>query len=69
MPPWGPCWDIWGLDGSVVVSGEMRAGVAKTFQPIEMYLPNDDDTRNRAKWDLESNVVNEGGSHPHSRPT
>jgi hypothetical protein len=61
----GPMLDIWGqLDGGVTVSGSMRAGVTYTLQPIEMYLPNDDDTRNKAEQDLESNDVDQEGIEP-----
>jgi hypothetical protein len=61
----GPSLDIWGqLTGSVTVSGSMRAGVTYTFQPIEMYLPNNDDTLNRAEAALEDNQVDEEGLEP-----
>lgn len=61
----GPSLDIWGqLDGRVTVSGEMRAGVTYTLKPIEMYMPNTDDTHNRAEEDLEDNQVDEEGVAP-----
>lgn len=61
----GPSLDVWGqLSGAVTVSGQMRVGVTYTFQPIEMYLPNDDETRNRAEKDLEDNEVDQEGLEP-----
>ncbi|KAI7773859.1 hypothetical protein LA080_009710 [Diaporthe eres] len=45
----GPALDIWGqLDGSVTVSGQMRAGLTYTLKPIEVFMPNDTGTHNIA---------------------
>ena len=61
----GPSLDIWGqLSGAVTVSGHMRVGVTYTFKPIEMYLPNTDETHNRAEEDLEENQVDQEGLEP-----
>lgn len=61
----GPSLDIWGqLSGAVTVSGQMRVGVTYTFKPIEMYLPNNNETHDRAEADLEDNQVDQEGLSP-----
>lgn len=61
----GPSLDIWGqLDGSVTVSGLMRAGVTYTLKPIEMYMPNTDTTHDRAEKDLNSSSIDQEGLSP-----
>ena len=61
----GPTLDIWGqIDGSVTVSGRMRAGVTYTFQPIEMYMPNTDETHDKATKELEEDEVDQQGLSP-----
>ncbi|KPM43205.1 hypothetical protein AK830_g3330 [Neonectria ditissima] len=55
----GPSFDLWGqLDGEVLVRGQMRVGARYSLEPIEMYMPNDDETRQKANKTLEENYVN-----------
>jgi hypothetical protein len=61
----GPSLDIWGqIDGSVTVSGSMRAGITYTFQPIEMYMPNTDHVHDRVEKTLQNNTKDEEGLSP-----
>ncbi|KAI0385398.1 chitinase A1 [Hypomontagnella monticulosa] len=61
----GPSLDIWGqIDGTITVSGSMRAGVTYTFKPIEMYMPNTDTTHDMASKELEDNSIDQDGLMP-----
>ncbi|OAA77046.1 Chitinase II [Akanthomyces lecanii RCEF 1005] len=61
----GPSLDIWGqIKGEVTVAGSMRVGARYTFKPIELYMPNDDETRSKASSDLEKNDGDEEGLSP-----
>jgi hypothetical protein len=45
----GPSLDLWSqLAGEVTVSERMKIGAKYTMDPIEMYMPNDDATRQKA---------------------
>lgn len=55
----GPSFDLWGqLNGKVTIRGQMRVGATYALAPIEMYLPNNDNTRQRASKELEESLVN-----------
>lgn len=61
----GPTLDLWGrIDGEVTVSGRLRVGASYTFPPIEMYMPNDDETHDRATKDLEDHKSDGEGLAP-----
>lgn len=62
----GPTLDVWGqLEGEVTVAGSMRVGATYTFKPIEIYMPNNDETRHRAKQALDkSERFNDDGLQP-----
>ncbi|KAK9775004.1 putative chitinase [Seiridium cardinale] len=52
----GPTLDIYGqITGSVTIAGDMRIGAKYTFQPIEVYVPNDEATHDRATAALQDN--------------
>lgn len=41
----GPSLDLWGqIDGNISVSGSLRVGAKYTFEPIEVYVPNNQET-------------------------
>lgn len=45
----GPTLDLWGqIGGGVTVAGNLRVGAKYTLNPIELYLPNDAETHDRA---------------------
>lgn len=61
----GPSLDIWGqLDGSVTVSGQMRAGVTYTLKPIEVFMPNETGTHNLAEAAFNDTSYDEEGISP-----
>jgi len=61
----GPSLDLWGqIEGEVKMAGSMRVGASYTFKPMEMYMPNDDDTRQRAKKELEEQQDDSEGLQP-----
>ncbi|KAJ3495219.1 hypothetical protein NLG97_g3552 [Lecanicillium saksenae] len=57
----GPSLDLWGrIDGSLRVSGNIKAGVSYTFSPIDVYLPNEDRSHDSASTELSNSNVDEG---------
>lgn len=61
----GPSLDLWGqLAGSITVSGNMKVGAKYTMDPIEMYMPNDDNTRQKASSKMEKFDKDEKGLSP-----
>jgi len=61
----GPSLDLWGqLAGSITVSGNMKVGAKYTMDPIEMYMPNDDNTRQKASSKMEKFDKDQKGLSP-----
>jgi hypothetical protein len=40
------------LDSELTIRGAMRVGATYTFKPIEMYMPNTDETKSKAEASL-----------------
>jgi len=61
----GPSLDLWGqIEASITVSGQVKVGAQYVFEPVELYLPNDDETRDRASKQLNSLEADEAGISP-----
>ncbi|KAI1817870.1 hypothetical protein GGS20DRAFT_582126 [Poronia punctata] len=61
----GPSLDIYGrIEGRITASGQLKVGAKYTFDAVEMYLPNDEGTRDRASDKLQSFDRNEQGIAP-----
>ncbi|KAI6080959.1 hypothetical protein F4821DRAFT_265394 [Hypoxylon rubiginosum] len=61
----GPSLDLWGrIEGRITVSGQLKVGAKYTFSPVEMYLPNDEETHDRASDQLEDFGKDEQGIAP-----
>jgi hypothetical protein len=61
----GPSLDLHGqLYGRVTVSGQMKVGAKYTMDPIEMYMPNDDQTHQRASSKVEKFDTDSVGLKP-----
>ncbi|KAJ2980520.1 hypothetical protein NUW58_g6925 [Xylaria curta] len=61
----GPSLDLYGrIEGRITVSGQLRVGAKYTFSPIEMYLPNDEETHDKASDQLSNYDTNEQGISP-----
>jgi hypothetical protein len=61
----GPSLDLWGqLAGSITVSGNMKVGAKYTMDPIEMYMPNDDNTQQKASSKMEKFDKDQKGLSP-----
>lgn len=60
----GPTLDLWGqIGGGVTVAGNLRVGAKYTMNPIELYVPNNDETHDRATSALMDNN-NQTGLEP-----
>jgi hypothetical protein len=61
----GPSLDLWGqLAGKITVSGNMKVGAKYTMDPIEMYMPNDDSTRQKASNKMKNLDKEQAGLSP-----
>jgi hypothetical protein len=61
----GPSLDLWGqLAGKVTVAGQMKVGAKYTMDPIEMYMPNDDTTRQKASSKMKNMDKDQVGLSP-----
>jgi hypothetical protein len=61
----GPSLDLWGqIEASIKVSGQVRIGAEYTFEPVELYLPNNDETRDRASDKLDGLDTDQTGISP-----
>jgi hypothetical protein len=61
----GPSLDLWGqLAGKITVSGNMKVGTMYTMNPVEMYMPNDESTRQKASSNMKSVDLNQAGLSP-----
>ncbi|KAI0439807.1 hypothetical protein F4803DRAFT_568057 [Xylaria telfairii] len=61
----GPSLDVYGrIEGRITVSGQLKVGAKYTFDAVEMYLPNDEGTKDRASSQLMSLDKNEQGIAP-----
>ncbi|KAI0197886.1 hypothetical protein F4808DRAFT_473454 [Astrocystis sublimbata] len=61
----GPSLDLYGrIEGRITVSGQLKVGAKYTFDSIEMYLPNDDRTHDRASDKLMAFDKNQQGIAP-----
>jgi hypothetical protein len=57
----GPTLDLWGqIGGGVTVSGNLRVGASYTMSPIELYVPNTDETYSKATAELQNNTISPG---------
>lgn len=61
----GPSLDLWGqIEARVIVSGQVKVGAEYSFEPVELYLPNNDATRDHATDKLNHFDKNEAGISP-----
>jgi hypothetical protein len=61
----GPSLDLWGqLAGKITVAGQMKVGAKYTMEPIEMYMPNDDATRQKASSKMKNFDTDQAGLSP-----
>lgn len=61
----GPSLDLYGrIEGHITVSGQLKVGAKYTFDSVEVYLPNDEETHDRASDQLMSFDKDEKGYEP-----
>jgi hypothetical protein len=61
----GPSLDLWGqIEASLTISGQLKVGAQYVFEPVELYLPNNDETHDRASDQLNDLDTDQAGISP-----
>lgn len=61
----GPTLDVWGqIQGDITISGQLKVGARYTFDQIDLYLPNNDETKDKASDQLKELQKDQTGLSP-----